>query len=161
LAGHFAIHPEQLIPPKTLSENGPEIQEFETMVAAFEATHALEKLHSIVELSPDLATVLEFDRDLSRTPEELELLLKQVAITEPVYVAKQREKIAVARTIVLSAEDKERFELIIAARKDLASIKEKMNNFKGYTGYEGLKEKYMRLSRAVGMRSKNKLDHFR
>lgn len=52
---HFAIHPEQLIPPQTSREAGPEIAELEAMIASFESTHSLAKLHLITNLNPTIA----------------------------------------------------------------------------------------------------------
>ena len=54
LAAHFAIHPEQLVPKKTLSESeaDPKIAEFKAMIASFESAHPLAELNSIIDLTP-------------------------------------------------------------------------------------------------------------
>jgi hypothetical protein len=52
LADYLARHPEPVISKEDLREAGPEIVEFEAMVALFESMHSLEELYSIIELTP-------------------------------------------------------------------------------------------------------------
>lgn len=48
-------HPELFAVPDKLRECGPEVAEFETLIALFESTHSLEALHEIVELTVEQA----------------------------------------------------------------------------------------------------------
>ena len=50
-------HPVAEIPIEERREAGPEIAEFEEMLAEFEATHSLSELHSITELNPENAPI--------------------------------------------------------------------------------------------------------
>jgi len=52
LADYLARHPEPVISKEDLREAGPEIVEFEAMIALFESMHSLEELHSIIDLTP-------------------------------------------------------------------------------------------------------------
>ena len=49
----FIDHPEPVISPENLRECGPEITEFEGMLIAFESTHSLAELNSIIDLKPE------------------------------------------------------------------------------------------------------------
>jgi hypothetical protein len=44
-------HPETAIAPEDLRECGPDIAEFEELLALFESTHSLTELHSIIDLT--------------------------------------------------------------------------------------------------------------
>jgi hypothetical protein len=46
-------HPETVIAPENLHECGPEIAEFEEMLASFELIHSLAELHLIINLRPE------------------------------------------------------------------------------------------------------------
>jgi len=46
-------NPETVIAPEDLRECGPEIAEFEEMLASFELTHSLAELHLIIDLKPE------------------------------------------------------------------------------------------------------------
>lgn len=46
-------HPETVITPENLRECGPEIAEFEEMLASFELIHSLAELHLIIDLKPE------------------------------------------------------------------------------------------------------------
>lgn len=46
-------HPETVIAPEDLRECGPEIVEFEEMLASFELIHSLTELHLIIDLEPE------------------------------------------------------------------------------------------------------------
>jgi len=48
-------HPETVIAPENLRECGPEIEEFEKMLKAFESEHSLEELSLIIDLTPEEA----------------------------------------------------------------------------------------------------------
>lgn len=48
-------HQELVAVPEVLKESGPEIAQFEGMIAAFEAEHPLEQLHQIVDLTVEQA----------------------------------------------------------------------------------------------------------
>ncbi|MHB8831264.1 MAG: hypothetical protein ACYC44_04080 [Patescibacteria group bacterium] len=48
-------HPELVAVPEVLKESGPEIAQFEEIIAAFEAEHPLEQLHQIVDLTVEQA----------------------------------------------------------------------------------------------------------
>lgn len=56
-ADYLARHPEPVISPEDLRECGPEIVEFEAMIATFESTHSLVELHSLVDLSIETSRV--------------------------------------------------------------------------------------------------------
>jgi len=49
-------HPETVIAPEDLRECGPEIAEFEEMLASFELIHSLAELHLIIDLKPEDAS---------------------------------------------------------------------------------------------------------
>lgn len=51
----LALCEELAAPPAELRESGPEIAEFESMILLFEATHSIEALHSITDLTSDEA----------------------------------------------------------------------------------------------------------
>lgn len=46
-------YPEIIIAPEDLRECGPEIAEFEEMIATFESAHSLSDLHLIIDLKPE------------------------------------------------------------------------------------------------------------
>lgn len=48
-------HPERIILPENLRESGPEIAEFEEMIALFESKYSLAELHSITNLTVEEA----------------------------------------------------------------------------------------------------------
>jgi len=52
LADYFARCPEPVIAPEDIREAGPEIAEFEGLIASFESTHSLAELHAITDLTP-------------------------------------------------------------------------------------------------------------
>lgn len=155
LADHFAMHPEQLEFPKTLNEAGPKITELEAMITSFEATHSLEELHAITDLSPELAIVFTFAKEISYTPEQLEHLLRHVTVVEPKYAEIQRKKIAEAKAIVLTPEDTEIYNKRIAAKNDLELIVAMLSTLKN----EELKMKCKRLMKAVGSIKNGKVNH--
>src|SRR3989338_1796076 len=49
-------HPEIVIAPEDLRECGPEIAEFEEILASFELIHSLAELHLIIDLKPEDAS---------------------------------------------------------------------------------------------------------
>ncbi|HBH16670.1 MAG TPA: hypothetical protein DDW92_00115 [Candidatus Veblenbacteria bacterium] len=51
----MADHPEVEIPPEDRRECGPEITEFEGLIAAFESVHSLAELHLIINLTAEEA----------------------------------------------------------------------------------------------------------
>lgn len=166
LADYFARHPEVVIAPENRREAEPEIAEFKEMIATFEARHSLVELHNIVDLSPELNTVFEFAKVLSLTPEERIASLVLIALKEPEYAKKQMEKIAVAKAIVLTPEDKKMYEIRIAAKEDIILISTKLDVIEKETNiskdkHEELKAEYKRLSKAIGIINKNKVDHNR
>jgi hypothetical protein len=107
-------------------------------------------LNSIEGISPELAIVFEFAREISLTLEELYDSLRLITISEPIYAANQRRKIAEAKTIKLSAEDQVIYDKRIAAKKDLEDIVKKLDKLKGSKNYEKLKAEYSLLVKAVG-----------
>ena len=171
LAGHFALYPEQIIilsSRKNLIEVRPEIAEFEAMIVSFESTHSIEKLCAIVDISLELSTVFKFAIEISYTPEQLEHSLRDVTKREPEYAKKQREKITAAKAIVLTPEDREKFEMRLAAQKDIIPIIKKLDIFKKETNihpekYKELENKCNNLMRAIGRidnsRYPNKIIH--
>lgn len=68
-ADYYARHPEPVISPENLREAGPEIAEFEAMVAKFESTYSLKELNAIVDLAPADAS-----KHLVREPARLALI---------------------------------------------------------------------------------------
>ncbi|MDD5726904.1 MAG: hypothetical protein PHC53_05935 [Patescibacteria group bacterium] len=93
-------HPELVAVPEVLKESGPEIAQFEGMIAAFEAEHPLEQLHQIVDLTVEQAphhpireparlalipivaklTAIKKDTDISQEKyEELKALYKRLS----------------------------------------------------------------------------------
>jgi hypothetical protein len=162
---YFVSHPEQLVTPTTLKEAGPEIAEFEGMIASFESTHSLEKLHSIVDLSPDLTELFNRADDLE-DPEREKKAIETYEKHNPGYVAVYKENMDRARAIVLSPEDTNVFETRRAAKKDLKKIKEKLDVLQKNTSiskdkYEELKNTYRPLARALGSIkiNTNRVDH--
>lgn len=162
-------HPVPVILKEDLREAGPEIAEFEAMVTSFESTHSLEKLHSITDISTDLATLFDRTDELS-DERRIEDNIMDYEKYNPGFIREYKEKIAAARAIVLTPEEKEKLEIRVAAKRDLAPIVAKLNTLQKETNisadrYEELNEKYERLARAVGMVNKtinpNKVDHER
>jgi hypothetical protein len=145
----------------TLREAGPEIAEFETMIASFRLAHSLEFLNKIGDISPQLAIVFEFTKEISLTLEELDYSLRHVTLSEPKYAENQRRSIAAAKTIDLSLEDKVIYNKRTTAKKDLEDIIKKLNKLKGSQDYEKLKAEYSLFAKAVGSisRGSNKVSH--
>ena len=155
---HFVIHPEQLTLPSTLREAGPEIAELENMIVLFETTYSLEKLNAIVELSPELATLILYADDMSE-----EQIAKTVKHYTPEKAEEYRIKIVNIDAAVLKLEDREKFKMRRAAQKDIAPIIAKLNTLKKETNispekYEEINKKCERLMRALGSVQKNKVD---
>ena len=69
LADYLARHPEPVISKENLREAGPEIIEFEAMIALFESMHSLEELHSIIDLTP-----IEASKHAIREPARVALI---------------------------------------------------------------------------------------
>lgn len=140
-------------------EAEPEIKIFNEMVAAFEQKHSLSELHKINEVSDNLLAVFEFSKYISLTDDELkEQLEKDFKDLQgsPEFIKNQTNRINNARQITLSYEDKQRFEVRIAAKGDLDSIVAMLNILEKETNISNenfleLKEKYKILSRAVGV----------
>jgi len=161
LAAHFAIHQKQLDPPVNLGEAGPEITEFKNMIASFESTHSLDELHSIIEISPELALLFKYADDLA-SPQKIEDAIACYKENNPPYVEVYKKKIAEARAITLIPEENRKFKIRMEAKKEIAPIVAKLNIFKGNKRYEELRAEYMRLARAIGIIGRdNKIDHNR
>jgi hypothetical protein len=108
-------HPELFAIPEVKRECGPEIAEFESLIASFESTFSLEALHQIVDLTP---------ADAPKHP-----------IREPARVA----LIPIVK--------------LLNALKDETDITPEK--------HADLKKEYKRLSQAVGMINRDKVDHTR
>jgi pimeloyl-ACP methyl ester carboxylesterase len=165
LAAHFAMHPEQLNSPADLGEAGPEIVEFESMVASFESTHSLAELHAIVDISSDLDELFTFAPILA-DPKRIEKDINDYELHNPAYVPTYKEKIARLKAIVLSPEDQRIYDMRMAARTDLIPIKEMLDTLKRETNIsieqqKAVDEKYKILTRAIGGIRKGKVDHDR
>ena len=161
LAAHFAIHPEQLNPTVNSGEAGPEIAEFKAMIASFESTHSLDELHSIIEISPELAVLFKYADDLA-SPQRIEEAIACYKENNPAYVEVYKKKIAEARAITLTPEENRKFKIRMEAKKDIIPIVTKLSTFKGNEAYEELKAEYTRLARAIGVIGRdNKIDHNR
>lgn len=154
LADHLARHPEPIISPANLEEDEPKIAELEAMIASFEATHSLAELHAIVDLSPDLATLFKHADDLA-DPQRIENDIEAYKKHNPGYVEIYKAKIAAARAIVLAPEDARRFEIRMAAKKDLVPIIAKLSTIRN----KELEAKCKRLQRAVGSINNGKVNH--
>jgi len=115
LADYLARHPEPVISKEDLREAGPEIVEFEAMIALFESMHSLVDLHSIIDLAQ---------------------------VEAPKHPIREPARVALIPIVAL----------LNTLKKETDISLEK---------HEELKAKYMRLSRAVGMINKNKVDHDR
>lgn len=125
---------EEQKPTEDLREEG---LKFEELLESFESVHSLEELHAIVDLSPELHALFGDDRGMS--VEEIELAMKN-----------------------LSPEDARAYVARTNAKKDLIPIVAKLTvliEIISPEKYKELKEKYMRLSRAVGMINKGKIRH--
>ncbi len=132
-------HPET-VPEEKLPYEA-EAAKFEQQIAVFEATHSLEALHAINELTPELATLFGDDRSMSD------------------------EQIASALE-GLTPEDAERYQIRSAAKKDLIPIFESAMVLKEKTIMSDEMSKeyfaiYKKLSRAVGMLNSGTIDHTR
>jgi hypothetical protein len=162
---HFAMHPEQLVSPTTLRETGPEIAEFEAMVASFEVAHSLAELHLIVDVSSDLDELFTNAPDLA-DPQRIEDTIKAYERHSPKQVLIYKEKIARLRAVVLTPEDAKIYEMRMAAREALKPITEKLEALKkkkdiSFEQLEKLKAEYRRLTRAIGGINNHKVDHDR
>lgn len=78
-------HPETVITPENLRECGPEIAEFEEMLASFELIHDIAELHLIIDLKPEDAPKypLRESAKVALTPivAKLNMLKKETNIT--------------------------------------------------------------------------------
>ncbi|MDO8521294.1 MAG: hypothetical protein Q7S52_04215 [bacterium] len=134
-------HPEPELLNKELAESGPQIAQFEKLIASFEATYSLAELHTIVDLTPELFALFWGDRDMS-----------------PEQKASEINKLA--------PQDAEKYKTRTEAKEALIPIVELRNLFRDDPSvsseqFAELEEKYMRLSRAIGVISNNKVDHQR
>jgi len=120
-ARFFEEHPEPVISRENLREAGPEITEFEIKVALFESTHSLEKLHAIVEISSDLATLFGKADDLE-DPKRIAGDMEYLRSHKPEYIPEYERVMAAARAIILGPEDQKKFEIRRSAKKDLIPI---------------------------------------
>jgi hypothetical protein len=160
-ADYNARHSEQLVSAVEPSEDEPAIAEFEAMIASFRLAHSLEFLNTISDISPQLAIVFEFNKEISLTPEELDDSLSLIAISEPEYAKNQRRSIATAKAIYLSSRDKVIYDKRTAAKKDLEDIVKELDKLRGSKDYEKLKAECSLLEKAVGSipRGSNKVNH--
>ncbi|MFA7252654.1 MAG: hypothetical protein WC027_02250 [Candidatus Paceibacterota bacterium] len=144
LAMHKARHPEQFVEPESLREAGPEIAQFEAMVAAFEIAHPLAEMEAITDISPNLATVFRHAKELSSDV----LVTMAVADFEkynPSYVDTYKQKIAEARAIVLTSDEQKIFNTRESARRDISPIVALLKKIKDETNISA--EKYEELWR--------------
>jgi hypothetical protein len=162
---HFELHPEQLTPPATLREAGPEIVEFEMLVASFELKHSLTELHAIVDLTPQLAEFFKYSYDMSLTEEELNHTTRHH--TEEAAKT-YKAKVVVVRAAGLSPEDEKIYNTRMTAKSDLVPIVALLGILEKETNtakpkLDELKTKYKKLAQAVGTADiKNKkVDHTR
>lgn len=136
-------HPETVMAPKSLREDGPEIQKLEELLESFELAHSLEELDAIVDLTPELHALFGDDRDMSA--EQIEVAINN-----------------------LSPEDAKAYQARTSAKKDLiplAAIVGKMNILEKEGNMlsekqKELRKKYMRLSGAVGMINQGRIRHY-
>ena len=160
-ASHFGMHLEQFKSPANSREVGPEITEFENMVASFEATHSFAELEAIVDLSPDLLSWFTYADSWS--DEQVASAIKNFT---PEYTEEYKKKIATIKATVLSPEDAKIFATRRTAMKDLALIAEKLEVIKKETDIspeklEEIKKENKRLAIALGSLRKGKIDHDR
>lgn len=153
LADYLSRHPEPVI-STTTREAEIKIAELEKMISSFESKYSLTELHAIVDLSPDLATLFRYADDLA-SPQRIADTIKTYAKHNPGYVQVYNRKIATARAIVLTPEDAKKFEIRMAAKKDLALIIAILNTLNS----KKLKIKCKRLMKAVGSVIDNKVSH--
>ena len=153
LADYNARHPEPVISMAT-REAGTKVAQLEEMIASFESVHPLAELHAIVDLSPDLATLFRYADDLA-SPERIANAIATYKKHNPGYVEVYKKKIAGVQAIVLTPEDARKFNIRMAAKKDLVPIIAAFNTLKN----EELKVKCKRLMKAVGSMVNNKVNH--
>jgi hypothetical protein len=154
--------PNQLNPSVVSIEAGPEIAELERMIASFEVNHSLAELHAIGidRLSPDLVEVFKC-LDYLADSRLIENDIKNYGKRNPGYVETRKANIAKARAIIprLKPEDAWKFEVRLAAQKDMIPITEKLNKLKENTNYERLKAKRLILLRAIGTLQGDIINH--
>lgn len=164
LQNYLATQPDALDPTKDLKEEaGPLIEDFETLLNSFEATYSLEDLRSIVDISPDLSELFLFTpilADLQRIENDIQTYERY----NPSYIPIYKEKIAKLQALILIPEEKRKYELRMAARKDLNDISPVLLAIKNHTTVsaeqlEILTKKFKYLSNAVGTVRNNKVIH--
>ncbi|MDQ3076053.1 MAG: hypothetical protein M3Q34_02905 [bacterium] len=164
LADYLATHLE---PTPIIRECGPEIAEFKALVVSFENNHSLSELHSIIEISPELAIVFKYPDDVfddRRIANDIEVYEKDNPAFAEIYKKDMAERRAIVNS--LNSEDQRKLKIRLAARKDIKPILATLNTLKKETDIEdsdhkALFEEYIRLKKAVGIsvKGKNIIDH--
>jgi len=162
LADHFKSHPES---QASLREAGPEIAKFESMITLFEATHSLDELYLIVDISSDVNELFTYAPILDN-PQRIENDIRDFEVHSPAYVPTYKAKIARLKAIVLLGEEKRIYDMRRAAVVDLIPIKKLLDTLKTETDIsveqrKAVEEKYKRLTSAVGGIHEGKVDHDR
>ncbi|MES3032208.1 MAG: hypothetical protein V4699_03125 [Patescibacteria group bacterium] len=163
LADYLARNTKAVVVPEHLRECGPEVAELEAEIVAFRSKHSLEKLNSIIDISPDLAITFEFADDIS-SEKRIASAVKSFEKFNPEYVEVYKKKIADVRAIVLSSGEKEKFEIRMAARRDIVPIMLKLSVLIKETNispekHQELKEQCKLLQKAIGGINKGKVNH--
>ena len=96
-------HPETVVAPEDLRECGPEIAEFEEMLASFELIHSLAELHLIIDLKPEDAPKYPL-RESAKTAlipivEKLNILKKETNITPEKHKELKAKYIQLSRAV--------------------------------------------------------------
>lgn len=134
-------HPQKIASIETRRDCEQEKHELQVLLQNFEATHSLEELNAIPDVSPELFKLFAHARDMSA------------------------EQIETALTL-LTPEDAKKYKTRSPAIIDLKPIVALLNKLEKETnitatGMSKLRDAYRILSRAVGMINNNKVDHTR
>jgi hypothetical protein len=146
--------------PAILREDEPAIAELEGMIASFETKHSLADLHAIVDLSWNLVEV--FKRiDYLADPRRIENDIATYKKHNPEYIPTYKANIAKAIAIIprLNPKDARKFEIRMAAKKDLILIMTKLNSLGENENYRRLKAKCLPLQKAFGSLQGDKINH--
>ncbi|MDO8659858.1 MAG: hypothetical protein Q7K54_04655 [Candidatus Parcubacteria bacterium] len=162
-ADYLARHPKPETSPETSRDIGPEIVKLEELVALFEANHSLVELNAIIDLSPDLATLLEHADDLE-SEKQMANTIARYKKDGPEYEEKYKKKIEGIRAIVLTPEDAIRFKIKRVAKKDLIPITEILRVLKSEINfssekYNELKIRCSKIVKAIGRLVDGKISH--
>ncbi len=155
LAEFFKMHPEYLTPPVVHETDSLEV---EILCAKFEARHSLDALQAIDQVSPVLEKIFANAADI----EDQNRIKANVAMLsrhgKPGAVKKYIDELAGLKASILALPEEEKNILKIRreAQRDLVAFTKLIP-----TMSRDAKDRYLVISRAVGVLSNGRIDHER